>query len=647
MLRKITCSNFRSFEKKIVFEFDEGLNVIIGENNAGKTNFLRLLEIIVNRLRNHTGIQGKSLAADDNGRITIELPPETPRLTEEEYFNKNVQEPIHLGITFDLHQNEFFIRDLKGVLHETELSKRDIMVKKEIEKLNDNSKDLTIYFRINAIKQRGEGQDYVMESLVKSEYSNNNEIKNRSESKAARLDRVLRISFDYDKFSSFLNNNFIVFPEFRTKPGPNTTNAKQSPSGLELNNVLFNLKNGARHEQEKFHAIEAAFKKLFNFEFAISLNSGNKLTFYINELNLEISHEGVGAGVIQMLNILTHIIGEKNKIFVIDEPELNLHPHKKRILLNELKKCAEHNQIIFTTHSSDFIDMEQLEKVTLMKLVKGRSIIKKFRKEIKENSYMQNVFTRLNKTEQKEFFFARRVILVEGPTEFGALPKFAEKLNYDFNINSVSIIPIENSYFVGMIKILNEFEIPMLAVFDSDVLMQINGSIKYGKEKIKVSSLFKQLDELNLLNDSDKQKLKSFESRILKRLSQKKKNDAALKFLEQLQDKQEIPQSIRTRSTIIVDQKKTQYYDDSIEQDLRTLLTCIIKNENTKIKILELDFEGIFRNTDSDLLKESNQQFGHSKILQGYFMANRLDEQNIPPEIKDMIENLRSFHTHG
>ncbi len=90
-----------------------------------------------------------------------------------------------------------------------------------------------------------------------------------------------------------------------------------------------------------------------------------------------------------------------------------------------MKKSANYNQIIFTTHSADFIDMEQIEKVSLIKLINGRSSITKCNN-TKDNEYMKRFLLKLNKSEQKEFFFAQKVLLVEGDTEFGAIPKFAE-----------------------------------------------------------------------------------------------------------------------------------------------------------------------------------------------------------------------------
>jgi AAA15 family ATPase/GTPase len=102
MLKNVSCSNYRSFDNDIVFNFYNGLNVIIGENNSGKTNLLRMLEVILTRLRNHTQIQSSVLKQYQNESFSIDLPPETNPLSEEEYFNKNTIKPIDFGIVFYL-----------------------------------------------------------------------------------------------------------------------------------------------------------------------------------------------------------------------------------------------------------------------------------------------------------------------------------------------------------------------------------------------------------------------------------------------------------------------------------------------------------------------------------------------------------------
>ncbi|MCS4468052.1 AAA family ATPase [Clostridium botulinum] len=49
-ISKLEINNFRCYED-VDIEFNEGLNIIIGENNCGKTTIMRALEYIFNRSR--------------------------------------------------------------------------------------------------------------------------------------------------------------------------------------------------------------------------------------------------------------------------------------------------------------------------------------------------------------------------------------------------------------------------------------------------------------------------------------------------------------------------------------------------------------------------------------------------------------------
>ncbi|MBD2336136.1 AAA family ATPase [Calothrix sp. FACHB-156] len=98
----------------------------------------------------------------------------------------------------------------------------------------------------------------------------------------------------------------------------------------------------------------------------------DEIVFFINDgSNQHI--EGKGSGLQRLAYILLHHrIIEKTKsksvIFMIDEPDVYLHQGLQKKLLKHLKKLTEKAQIFVTTHSPVFIDSYTLDNVYLLEL---------------------------------------------------------------------------------------------------------------------------------------------------------------------------------------------------------------------------------------------------------------------------------------
>jgi hypothetical protein len=192
---------------------------------------------------------------------------------------------------------------------------------------------------------------------------------------------------------------------------------------------------------------------------------------------------------------------------------------------------------------------------------------------------------------------------------------------------------------VGLVKILQEFQIPFLLVCDVEVLMKINGRIKSGDLDIKTSSLFIQLNKLELLSDSDKQSLASMENNITESLTKKWENSD-----DQLIEKPENSVDMKNRVEIAINRHK-EVYDSSQEQEIRKLIYDVMKRHNIQAKILPGNFEEMFdpKNFGS-LLQESKELYGPNKVLRGMHLASRTSEENIPSEIKDIVRTLEALH---
>lgn len=89
-----------------------------------------------------------------------------------------------------------------------------------------------------------------------------------------------------------------------------------------------------------------------------------------------------------------------------------------------------------------------------------------------KNYFTEDDFFKLEQfldIDAKELFFARKVILVEGPTELGALPIFASLMGYNFDEDGASLISVSGTgNFEIFVKLCEGFKIPYFIIADKD-----------------------------------------------------------------------------------------------------------------------------------------------------------------------------------
>lgn len=136
-------------------------------------------------------------------------------------------------------------------------------------------------------------------------------------------------------------------------------------------------------------------------------------------------HQGTGTINTLVLALLSMIAELKqNVIFAMEEPEIAIPPHtQKRIIESVCRKSA---QAIFTSHSPYVLgEFEPSQLVVLSRtegVLTGRLAV--YPPTVKPKAYQAEFRTRFC-----EAILARRVLIVEGRTEFDAFPAAASKLN--------------------------------------------------------------------------------------------------------------------------------------------------------------------------------------------------------------------------
>lgn len=79
--------------------------------------------------------------------------------------------------------------------------------------------------------------------------------------------------------------------------------------------------------------------------------NGKEAGFYLNRETF-VPLDRMGDGVAEMVALIVELCAERNKIFVLEEPETNLHPRGLKALLAMVRESAEQNQFFIATHSN-------------------------------------------------------------------------------------------------------------------------------------------------------------------------------------------------------------------------------------------------------------------------------------------------------
>ena len=159
--------------------------------------------------------------------------------------------------------------------------------------------------------------------------------------------------------------------------------------------------------------------------------------------------------------------------FIIEEPELFLHPQAQRDLHETLKLLSQtdSNQVILTTHSSSFIDLENYKSIIIAqkRTIEEGTKVKQCNEDLfasLDDRRKLNLIYWIN-PERSELFFAKKIILVEGQTDKTIIPYLAKKLSV-FK-NEYTIIDCGSKDNMPLyIKLLNGFKLKYVVVYDRD-----------------------------------------------------------------------------------------------------------------------------------------------------------------------------------
>lgn len=592
-IKSIEALNFKSFgNEPVVIDLDKSLNIIVGENNVGKSNCVKIIRKIIDLLQNsgftpddyHNGDTEKSLVIS----LYILLEADDIRYLMEAFSVPLTMKNSFIELFGDYIDIKFEMARSTGIRSEVKFGKMYLFQNAGMIYKPNPNQGITLAHNFRRFVFEAEKNPAGLYGDIINAIRNN-----------PNANSAIDFGIDVQKMiATFLMTRVIVFSESRTPTQllpPKTTTP--SPN-LGLANVLYGLKNGAVKDRTRFDSIKTRFSSIFP-HLKLDVIEGPQIVLAKSD-TFEVRQDSISSGIMEIINILTHLMALEQRTIIFDEPEIHLHPHAKRTISNIIKESSLKNQIICITHSTSFVFFDSITQIILVKDNKGQSEIIKIQDNYFDNSEIKKLL-RISSPEQKEFLFAKAVLLVEGDTELGAIPIFARKLGHDLDERNISIISVDSHFFATFVKMLKGFKIPHKIMCDRDALMHIEDHIERNGKKIRTSSLVKQLDILNCLNDSDKETLERLEQNIV---------------------------------TIIENGKNELYYDSVGEKELEKIIERL-----GFIDVLKSDFEAIFEDQKyQQTLDVANREFRRNKVLKGRYLAENID--SVPEILSKIIKNL-------
>ncbi|GJM64767.1 AAA family ATPase [Persicobacter diffluens] len=227
----------------------------------------------------------------------------------------------------------------------------------------------------------------------------------------------------------------------------------------------------------------------------------------------------------------TFDINSQPYIFLFEEPELYLHPNAQKILFEALESLSnELNQVFVTTHSPLFFSANSTGTFIKVKKVYpdqekpfGKLIAVNLERDI---SY-KDAFQILCYENSTPAFFANKVLLVEGDSDFIYLKELSKTMNpnWDFDNQNIPIIRMSGkSNIKKYADFYRHFEVQVFSLVDLDML--IDGFDKYeiGAEILsKREDLLKKLDDISESGDFDSDLKKSKIKELTRRYNWKQK----------------------------------------------------------------------------------------------------------------------------
>lgn len=409
---------FRRY-KQLEVEFNSGLNLLVGENDSGKTAIIDAIKFVLNT------------QSYEYLRPCVEDFYLEPSQDESHRSSEFRIECVFKG--FDKEEAKHFI-DWIGTDDE-----KNYFLKIWLCASRKNDR---VFYDVRAgsddegSQVNGDARDLLRATYLKPLRDAESEL---TPKKGSRLSQIL---YNHEVFADEEDNRLLRIMSLTNKAIEKFFTHYDGKELLtDVNTYLedFSLENNKLNS--RFNVSDSSLKSVLE-----------KLSLKLfNQSVSENNNQGLGSHNLLYIAAELLLLKKSNyqglKLGLIEEIEAHLHPQTQIRLIEAIQKISEENkiQLILTTHSTSLASKVKLQNLVLCKDGCLYPMGKEYTK-LREGDYL--FLERFLDSTKSNLFFANGVILVEGDAENILLPSFAKKLGLDLSQYGVSIVNVGSTAFL-------------------------------------------------------------------------------------------------------------------------------------------------------------------------------------------------------
>jgi AAA15 family ATPase/GTPase len=485
-IKKIKIKNFKSFiDETIEFQTPNGvsgsgLNIFVGENNAGKSNVFEAVDFLRNGLPSGKGVSDlKNKKAMENDEMSVEILFEG-KISEliEIFSDKKYQSYV-----FTQNGSQFLSLKRSSKIHE--ITQNGKTVEMTIKKIGIWNSEVTQF-------ENPAGIDSAFTKLFEIDFiwanTNPEDIANFGSTRiCGKLLKSITASF----FTGKQWEKFEVEHKKTFHDGDESLKAK--------------TKEIEERTQKIFAEQFGSAKIEFDFQLPDSDSFFKNTKIKIDDgIETAMSEKGSGmqrSVALALLQVYAENLiqnpensdAEKPFFLFLDEPEICLHPQAQKKLLTALKILTSKKQIFITSHSPYFIDPDLIGGI--FRFENGVTGSKTFScDDLDTILALKEKENRVFFFHHRDLFFAKKIFFFEGIEDYQRFSLFCEK-NDRGNL-------IQDFYFLAgkddwkhFKKLCDDLKIDAKFIFDLDVISKSSNTFTDESIKKKIEEFKKEIKQ--------------------------------------------------------------------------------------------------------------------------------------------------------